>query len=91
MKKLYTIWDNAAQAILPHIMVFSHDTAAVRMFGDECARKESLISKHIADFELLCLGNIDESGNISHEGPAVVITGKAWLAAQHRSDTDAET
>jgi hypothetical protein len=85
MKKLYAIFDRAAEAIGP-VMVFAHDAAAIRSFGDVASDPQSLISRHPADFELLHIGEVTDRGVVDTDGPRVVITGEQWKMAQQPAE-----
>lgn len=83
MRRLYVVYDLLAAAMIAAVMEFRHDAAAVRAFGDILSDPQSMLSKHPADFDLLCVGTVSETGLVvgfpEHE---VVITGAAWKAAQ---------
>lgn len=89
MKALYAIYDNKAEDLLgkfAHIM--SHDAVAIRMFGDVCEDKNTEIARHIEDYDLVCLGEIQ----LAEDGPTttpyfrVVITGEQWAASQRTGE-----
>lgn len=88
MKKLYAIYDIVAQMIVGHISIITHDAAAIRMFSDVATAKEpNMINQHLADFNLICLGNllenVDDALAPTEIDPyyKIVITGEQLLAA----------
>lgn len=81
MKKLYAIRDVLAQAIGP-VVTMAADAPAVRMFADVASDPQSQVCKHVNDFELVCLGDISDMGEIDASGVRVVVTGAAWKASQ---------
>lgn len=82
MKKLYAIYDRVAQAVGP-IVLHAADAPAVRMFGDVASDPQTNVSRHTADFELLCLGDLFDDGRIeAFDRPRVVLTGQAWKDMQ---------
>lgn len=64
--KIYAIKDNK----LGFDMVFtmSNNMAAIRAFGDWCGNEQSLYNKHPEDYDMYCVGDMDEnSGAITPE------------------------
>lgn len=91
MKLLYGIRDRLAMAMTGgHVHVFAHDTVAIRFFHDVCSAPDTIISRHIDDFELVCVASFDDDGTVGPEEsdmqlgirPRVVMTGTAWKALQ---------
>lgn len=81
MKKLYTIYDNVAQAQLGPIMVFNRDEPAIRIFTDGLADNTTTLGQHPGDYTLLKLGELNEetAAIIGYLQPEIIITGKQWL------------
>lgn len=85
MKRLYVVRDLVAEAVVGGVMTFPGDPAAVRSFQDAMRNPETVIAQHPADFDLLCVGVLEEGSGqvVGHpDGPTVVITGAAMMAAQ---------
>lgn len=85
MKKgIYIIRDTLADQVIGQLLMFPHDAAAVRFFGDICSDDKTSVARHVTDHELWCIGHIDEDqARITPtEGAVRVITGAAWAAAQ---------
>lgn len=92
MKLLYGIRDRVAMAMTGgHVHVFGHDTVAIRFFHDVCSAPDTIISRHIDDFELVCLGTMEDDGSLGPDTktndfesfvPRIVMTGTAWKALQ---------
>ena len=90
MKSLYAIRDNVAGQIQGGVHLHSQDAPAVRFFRDLAADPQTLIARHLADYDLLILGTIDEeSGEIlpMANGPQVILTGAALKAAGEAADS----
>lgn len=82
-RSIYAIRDTVAQDIIGGLLVFPHDAPAIRFFSDACAEKGSILNQHPQDFELLDLGQLETSGEISNlHCPRLVITGAQWKAQQ---------
>lgn len=77
-KNLYAIYDTIAQDFLGGIMMDTHHAPVIRLFTELAARPDSKVGVHLADFELVCLGQISEQ--LELEGDLVtVLTGKKIL------------
>lgn len=83
--KLYAILDTLAGEITGGLYIHKHDAAAVRFFSDVASLQESMVGKHIADYQLICLGSLSENNQILSEY-TIVLTGSAWAAAQHQPE-----
>lgn len=81
MKRIYAIRDVVAQAFVGILHQFPHDAPAVRLFSDVARDEQTIIGKHPEDYELWCLGELQDDGCIMPE-VVVVLTGSAWKAAQ---------
>lgn len=64
MRKIIGIWDKVTKDFAGPLQVFRHDAPAVRMFTDVAANKETLISQHLTDFELVCVCTLDDDGEV---------------------------
>ena len=63
--KLYCAYDRKAQYYLP-IFQTRTDAEAIRSFTEAVVQSESPVSKYPADYDLVCLGDMDqETGKIS--------------------------
>lgn len=76
---LYAVYDTVADMIIGGLQVFRHDAAAVRFFNDVASIENSMVGKHPADFQLLRLGWMDDSGGIDAERD-VLMEGAQWAA-----------
>lgn len=89
---LYQLYDLTAEATVGPILPHNRDGAAVRMFHDILADKQTQPGQHPDQFELRFVGIQDEesgqvigTGHLNHEGvwvkqlPRTIATGKAWL------------
>lgn len=57
--RLYIIYDNKTDEHVGHIIQAKSDPAALRYFTDAAKDNQSFISKHLADFDLVCIGDLD--------------------------------
>lgn len=97
---IYAILDTKANAIIGGLQLHKHPSAAIRTFGDIAADPKSMIARHPEDYELIELGTLHEDASVAkgfnhciqalpeHE---VIITGKAWAAAQRPADIEHNT
>lgn len=65
MTKLYGIKDNKVS--MTDVFMSSNNACAIRFFSDLVKNENHYISKHAEDYELYCLGEIDDAGNIKPE------------------------
>lgn len=87
MQKLYVIFDLVAEAFLPPIMVNRSDAPLIRHFYDLLANPDSFFSRHPNDYDLRCIGRIDDEGSIDAFGtPVIVTTGYIWSASNSPKD-----
>lgn len=87
MKRIYAIIDTKADALIGGLQLHAHEAAAVRTFGDVAADPQTMLARHPDDFELVCLGKLNDDHTITAmEQHLVIITGAAWKAAQSRED-----
>lgn len=87
MKGIYAIRDRIANDLVGMhmylLMVFRTQQQAGRYFSDAINDTTSILNKHPADYELIYLGQISDSGRIDTlEQPEHIITGDALLALQ---------
>lgn len=89
MKRLYVVWDIVAKAIASSVLVYSGDPGAIRGFTDALQDPQGPYMRHPADFELCCIGEIEEgdSPRVVHQSEEQVLgkpvlTGAQWLAMQ---------
>lgn len=82
MKSLYVIFDTRAEAIIGEIVQTARvDAVAVRSFGDLLRDERSLLGQHPADFQLVCVGHMNDVGEIVPER-RVVLTGQQFIDSQ---------
>lgn len=72
--RLYQLRDRVSGMMSSGIMLFYADKAAIRMFADAMSG-DSLVSKHPEDYDLMFLGEQDDSGLIVSVSPELVATG----------------
>jgi len=88
LKSLYMVYDLVAKTVLGGIIQESADPPAIRTFHDALANEQSLLAQHPADFNLILVGTLTDSGTIFSppDGPATVATGSAWLSSKENSN-----
>lgn len=86
-KIIVAIVDTLTQDIVGPLQMYPHPAPAVRMFGDVIMMQGSQVGAHPKDYELRCLGTIDNECKIAPwDGPDVLITAEAWVAAQTKKE-----
>lgn len=83
-KGLYMVYDLLAYCVIGQVVQAATDAAATRDFHEALANKESTLSRHPADYNLIFLGVLSETGQIDTEdgvGQRIVAQGAAWKAA----------
>lgn len=73
MLKVYSILDDKAQCFnTPYFA--QNDLVASRSFSDLCNDSRSLVSQHLGDFHLYCLGEFDDEKGFlkSYDMPAFI-------------------
>lgn len=88
-RKIFAVYDLKSMTILGAVlMMHKHDAPAIRDFNDALSDDRGIFSKHPEDYNLLCLGDIDDEGSIIPAGPRVVLTGEAWASARNVSSQE---
>lgn len=87
IRGIYAIRDRIALDIVGMsmymLMVFRTDQEAARYFADAVNDTTSILNKHPADYELIHVGNMKETGELVPYGdPRIIITGDALLGVQ---------
>lgn len=98
MKKLYAIFDRIAGECLAMqmyvVMAFRTDEQAARYFADAINDKTSILHKHPADYALIQVGHITDTGTLTPlPEPKHIITGDLLIAVGtiDTHDTDERT
>lgn len=88
MKYVYAIHDRIAKELVGlsiyMLFCFRTDQQAIRYFADATFDEKSILSKHPADYQLVCLGELHQSEDgevlLSNGTHRIVITGDALVA-----------
>lgn len=65
-KQLFAVYDNKADEIVADVIhTMKHTAQAIRMLQDAATSDRSPIAQHAEDYDLVCLGDIDDQGNIT--------------------------
>jgi len=81
---MYVIYDTVADAFIGQIIVDRHAAPVCRMFHQLLGDKNTQLASHPADYNVLHIGFIEDSGKVWSIDPNIVATGAAWLAAQSK-------
>lgn len=78
-KGLYVIFDKVANAVAGPVMTYAHDAVATRAFMDIAGNKDSSLYQHVEDYDLLCVGVLDEEKCVVSEcdEPHTIVSGVA--------------
>lgn len=76
--RLYMIYDTRAQMLIGGIQPFKHDAPAIRFFDDVARGDNSIVGKHPHDFQLLCIGELEEDGTLC-PNRRIVLEGSVWF------------
>lgn len=83
--KLYTVFDLVAQARTGAVVAANADAPVLRMFHDALAQPSSPWAAHPADYNVLAIATIADSGLVvGLPQPEVIATGAAWVETQVR-------
>lgn len=84
---IYAIRDKVAESIGQGVWLFKADAAAIRFFHDVLSDAKSYPATHPDDYELLAVGVLDDSGQITTDGcPSVIFTGTQWKQAKEAAE-----
>lgn len=65
-RHIYAIYDNKAQDIISdQIWIERHNVQAIRNFQQAYQNPKSLVNKYIEDYDLVCLGEMNDEGHIT--------------------------
>lgn len=81
-RSLYAIYDKVAETFIGQIIIDRHPAPVCRMFHSLLGDKQTQLASHPADYNLLHVGYIEDSGRLWPVDPVVVATGSAWLSTQ---------
>lgn len=81
-REIIAIIDTIAQDIAGPVVLFRHDAAAVRYFSDIATDPQTMIHRHVSDYDLVSLGQLDDQTFTITPQLRVIITGYQWREAQ---------
>jgi len=89
-RNIYAVYDLKSESIVGGLIMERLDAPAIRAFHDALDPKSNtVLAQHPADFTLICLGSLEDSGQIyptNIDGPNTVATGAQWAAANYLSE-----
>ena len=83
--RIYGVLDLVANSLLGGLHLFAHDAVAVRFFSDIAADPQTMVSRQVGDFSLVCLGLLGDENDrpmVMGESFREVLTGAAWSASR---------
>lgn len=86
-KLIIAIHDNVADDLAGPITIHHNEATAIRYFSEAAAAPDSYIGRHIADYDLIQLGHLEDDLSISNS-PRTILTGKQWAAAQQPTENN---
>lgn len=86
--RLFAVRDKVANALIGTVWIMRHEAAAIRTFTDIASDPQSSINKHPADYELIELGELNETNNAIEPTTRVVLDGATWAATQQPQRAD---
>lgn len=86
MKKLYMLFDLSSMSAVGNVFTAISDPPAIRSFHDILQDKNSICGQHPEDFDLILVGDQDDTGRINgvfgDPGYITIATGRQFKAAQ---------
>lgn len=91
--RIYTLYDTVSQSIIGALLQQTTDAAAIRVFADTLRAPETPLNLHMADYNLLFIGEIDQDGTIANvpNYPTVIARGADILENLKRAAYTPET
>lgn len=88
MYTIYAIYDTIAQSLVGGLLLFKSAPPAIRYFADLASDPKTMIHRHVEHYDLIDLGTLTDDTELRLHGREreIVITGKAWLAAQQNAE-----
>lgn len=80
-KGIYTVRDTITEEYIGGILLYAHETAAVRFFTDVVTTEGTAPNRHPEDHELLYIGGMDETGRIEGCEPQLIVIAATLLNA----------
>lgn len=88
-RSVFCIYDRVAEAWIGQLLVDRHPAPVTRMFHQLLGDKNTQLAAHPADYNLLHIGFVEDSGKLWSVDPTIIATGAAWLSAQQESTVNA--
>jgi hypothetical protein len=87
---IYGIIDKLAHDVTGTLVTFKTDAQAVRFFRDVALDKNTMVSRHIEDYEIVCYGQLFPY-DIQPHTPAKFVYGGEQLATELRARAEEDT
>lgn len=86
---IITVRDNVAQDTVGPIQLIRHEAQGVRYFSDIAVDPQTMVHRHVTDYDLVQLGVLQDDLTITPD-QRIIITGAAWNAAQERTQQESQ-
>lgn len=84
-RKLYAVYDRKAECLIGPVIAEAADAAAARTFID-ALKDVNALGRHAEDYDLLCLGTLDEKGRIEQTANlATILSGELWTLSNNHN------
>lgn len=82
LRSLFVVQDLVAQNWIGQVVCERHPAPVIRLFHQLLGDKNTQLSSHPKDYNVVHIGFIDDDGTITPIAPLTIATGEAWAAAQ---------
>lgn len=82
---IFVIFDKVAEAWIGQPLIEKHPAAAARLFSQLLGDKNTSLSSHPKDYNLVHIGFIKDDGTVEPVERNIVLSGEAWVA-MHSQD-----
>lgn len=83
---IYGILDIITGDYIGNLIILRHDKAAMRIFADAAEDKTSPIAKRPADYQLIRLAVLLDTGDVENQN-ICILTGEQWAGTQQQQET----
>lgn len=90
MRRLYIIYDRVAETFVGPIIVDRADAPVVRSFHDVLADPKTSLGQHPGDYDVRCIAQITDVGQVLPLEHTTIATGSAWQISQERAASTQE-
>lgn len=84
-RSLYVIFDTVAESFIGQVIIDRHPAPVCRMFHQLLGDPKTQLHAHPADYNVLHIGYLEDTGRLWPIDPTIIATGAAWLSAQENA------